>query len=190
MRAYAGRQFVPFLWWSLVWPGREANSRPTVREADTLPTEPTRHGTTIMYRLAHIWANFLYCTSCYIQIEFLTIMWPFLDVDLFVRLAVLQHPEPPPPTIHGPVHMLCMFEWCNMKHRTADLYKRSFAICYSSNNLFWNTKDVHETFAEQNKIIQQFWYLHYNGMAVGTGGGQDGGQLPPPPFCQPKKLKV
>ena len=24
---------------------REANSRPTVREADTLPTEPTRHGT-------------------------------------------------------------------------------------------------------------------------------------------------
>ena len=44
MHAYAGRQFVPFLWWSLVWPGREANSRPTVREADTLPTEPTRHG--------------------------------------------------------------------------------------------------------------------------------------------------
>ena len=25
-------------------PDREANSRPTVREADTLPTEPTRHG--------------------------------------------------------------------------------------------------------------------------------------------------
>ena len=45
MRAYAGRQFAPFLWWSLVWPGREANSRPTVREADTLPTEPPRHGT-------------------------------------------------------------------------------------------------------------------------------------------------
>ena len=45
MHAYAGRQFVPFLWWSLVWPGREANSRPTVREADTLPTEPARHGT-------------------------------------------------------------------------------------------------------------------------------------------------
>ena len=44
MHAYAGRQFVPFLWWSLVWPGREANSRPTVREADTPPTEPTRHG--------------------------------------------------------------------------------------------------------------------------------------------------
>ena len=44
LRAYAGRQFVPFLWWSLVWPSREANSRPTVREADTLPTEPTRHG--------------------------------------------------------------------------------------------------------------------------------------------------
>ena len=44
MHAYAGRQFVPFLWWSLVWPGREANSRPTVREADTLPTEPNQHG--------------------------------------------------------------------------------------------------------------------------------------------------
>ena len=44
MRAYAGRQFAPFLWWSLVWPGRETNSRPTVREADTLPTEPNQHG--------------------------------------------------------------------------------------------------------------------------------------------------
>ena len=44
MHAYAGRQSVPFLWWSLVWPGREANSRPTVWEADTLPTEPTGHG--------------------------------------------------------------------------------------------------------------------------------------------------
>ena len=42
--ACVSMQFVPFLWWSLVWPGREANSRPTVREADTLPTEPTRHG--------------------------------------------------------------------------------------------------------------------------------------------------
>ena len=38
---HAERQFVPFLWWSLVWPGREANSRPTVREADTLTTKPT-----------------------------------------------------------------------------------------------------------------------------------------------------
>ena len=44
MHAYAGRQFVPFLWWSLVWPGREANSRPTVRETDTLTTKPTRSG--------------------------------------------------------------------------------------------------------------------------------------------------
>ena len=44
MHVYAGRQCVPFLWLSLVWPGREANSRPTVREADTLPTEPTRQG--------------------------------------------------------------------------------------------------------------------------------------------------
>ena len=51
MHAYAGRQFVPFLWWSLVWPGREANSRPTVREADTLPTEPTRHGQRFKYNL-------------------------------------------------------------------------------------------------------------------------------------------
>ena len=42
MHAYAGRQFVQSLWWSLVWPGREANSRPTVREADMLLTEPTR----------------------------------------------------------------------------------------------------------------------------------------------------
>ena len=28
----------------LVWPGREANSRPIVWEADTLTTKPTRHG--------------------------------------------------------------------------------------------------------------------------------------------------
>ena len=27
-----------------LWYDEEANSRPTVREADTLPTEPTRHG--------------------------------------------------------------------------------------------------------------------------------------------------
>ena len=37
-------QFVPFLWWSLVWPGREANSRLTVWEADMLTTKPNRHG--------------------------------------------------------------------------------------------------------------------------------------------------
>ena len=40
----AGRQFVPFLWWSLVWPRWDANSRPTVWEVDTLTTKPTRHG--------------------------------------------------------------------------------------------------------------------------------------------------
>ena len=33
--------FYDGLWYD---PGREANSRPTVREADTLPTEPTQHG--------------------------------------------------------------------------------------------------------------------------------------------------
>ena len=45
MRAYAGRQFVPFLWWSLVWPGREANSRlPCERR-----TEPTRHGLSFFF---------------------------------------------------------------------------------------------------------------------------------------------
>ena len=33
-----------------LWYGREANSQPTVREADTLPTEPTRHGE-INYKL-------------------------------------------------------------------------------------------------------------------------------------------
>ena len=49
LRAYAGRQLVPILRWSLVWPGREVNSRPTVREAVTLPTEPTRHGLTLQY---------------------------------------------------------------------------------------------------------------------------------------------
>ena len=38
LRAMHGGSLYHFLWWSLVWPGREANSRPTVREADTLPT--------------------------------------------------------------------------------------------------------------------------------------------------------
>ena len=60
MRAYAGRQFVPFLWWSLVWPGREGNSRPTVREADTLPTEPTRHGLLLFERsLGSLWYDYV-----------------------------------------------------------------------------------------------------------------------------------
>ena len=37
--------FYDGLWYDpVVSLGREANSRPTVREADTLPTEPTRHG--------------------------------------------------------------------------------------------------------------------------------------------------
>ena len=60
MHAYARRQFVPFLWWSLVWPSREANSRPTMREADTLPTEPTRHGQHYLIKQS-IW-SLLYCT--------------------------------------------------------------------------------------------------------------------------------
>ena len=34
----AGRQFVPFLWWSLVWPGRGMNPRPTACD-DTLITK-------------------------------------------------------------------------------------------------------------------------------------------------------
>ena len=33
-----------FLCWPLVWPGLDANPRPTVWEADTLTTKPTRHG--------------------------------------------------------------------------------------------------------------------------------------------------
>ena len=40
----AGRQFVPFLWWSLVWPGRDSNPWPTVWEADMLITTLARHG--------------------------------------------------------------------------------------------------------------------------------------------------
>ena len=38
----AGMQFVAFLWWSLVLPDRDANPRPTAREADTLTTKPTQ----------------------------------------------------------------------------------------------------------------------------------------------------
>ena len=35
--------FVPFLWWSLVWPGWDANPRPTVWEGDTITTKPTQN---------------------------------------------------------------------------------------------------------------------------------------------------
>ena len=35
-------------WWFLVWPGRDANLRPTVWEADTLTTKPTRHGASVV----------------------------------------------------------------------------------------------------------------------------------------------
>ena len=45
----AGKQFVAFLWWSLVLPGRDANPQPTVWEADMLTTKPTQHG------LKNIW---------------------------------------------------------------------------------------------------------------------------------------
>ena len=41
--AYACSQFVQFLWWSLVWPGRDANPWPTMWEADMLTTKPTWH---------------------------------------------------------------------------------------------------------------------------------------------------
>ena len=64
MHAYAGRQFVPFLWWSLVWPGREANSRPTVREADTLPTKMKR-GYMPHYEINKIVVNMLIQISLY-----------------------------------------------------------------------------------------------------------------------------
>ena len=37
----AGSQFVPFLWWSFVWPGWGMNQRPAW-EADTLTTKPSR----------------------------------------------------------------------------------------------------------------------------------------------------
>ena len=63
LRAMQGGSLYHFLWWSLVWPGREANSRPTVREVDTLQTETTRHGevfyikwmTWIWYMILYIW---------------------------------------------------------------------------------------------------------------------------------------
>ena len=77
MRAYAGRQFVPFLWWSLVWPGREANSRPTVWEADTLPTEPTRHG-----HLSVQWNS-----SCEANL-FVPEKWPYKRGDLLSGVKI------------------------------------------------------------------------------------------------------
>ena len=64
MHAYAGRQFLPFLWWSLVWPGREANSWPTVREADMLPTEPTRHCCLGLTSFLNIWGHIATVPAC------------------------------------------------------------------------------------------------------------------------------
>ena len=37
----AGRQFVPFLWWSFVWIGQGANPRPNAYESNTLITKPS-----------------------------------------------------------------------------------------------------------------------------------------------------
>ena len=57
----AGRQFVPFLWWSLVWTSQGTNLRPIAWEADTLTTKPSR--------CVFIWvkltscANILYSSS-------------------------------------------------------------------------------------------------------------------------------
>ena len=79
MHAYAGRQFVPFLWWSLVWPGREANSRPTVREADTLPTEPTRQG--------HSLSCSKYETMSYYPLIHLTVATVLLEFEPKLRAA-------------------------------------------------------------------------------------------------------
>ena len=44
MCAMQGGSLYHFYDGSLVWPGREANSRPTVWGADMLTTQPTRHG--------------------------------------------------------------------------------------------------------------------------------------------------
>ena len=45
MRAcHAGKHSVPFLWLSLVWPGRDANPQHIVWEVDTLTNKPTRRG--------------------------------------------------------------------------------------------------------------------------------------------------
>ena len=64
MRTYAGRQLVPFLWWSLVWPGRDANSRPSVWEADTLTTKPTRHGPLYNIKIWHVFSLTKIYPSC------------------------------------------------------------------------------------------------------------------------------
>ena len=40
---HAGSQFVPYLWWSSVWPGWDANPRPTTWEVDMLITKPFQH---------------------------------------------------------------------------------------------------------------------------------------------------
>ena len=58
----AGRQFVPFLWWSLVWLGRDANPQPTMWEADMLTTKPTQHRISVVictFRLLKLY-NFEY----------------------------------------------------------------------------------------------------------------------------------
>ena len=136
MHAYAGRQFVPFLWWSLVWPGREANSRPTVREADTIPTEPTRHGTTcrswralrhlaFKWRILGIQLNFLlkwpWCPSPIHGIRPGAMRSPTYIHCTFTRgpeipLYIIVDPEPWGPQhlymvhSHGALSSLCMVE--------------------------------------------------------------------------------
>ena len=57
LHAMQGGIFVPFLWWLLVLPSREANSQPTVWEADTLTTKPVRHGYTNRYKNPDLWLH-------------------------------------------------------------------------------------------------------------------------------------
>ena len=86
MHAYAGRQFVPFLWWSLVWPGREANSR-TVREADTLPTEPTRHGFDLCQVLMRYHYRYIYT----IMLPLVYGFWLYASIHIYFLLFYFNY---------------------------------------------------------------------------------------------------
>ena len=52
----AGRRFVPFLWWSLLWPGCGTNPGPTTWEVDTLTIKLTLHFV-LHYRPPYKWAD-------------------------------------------------------------------------------------------------------------------------------------
>ena len=115
MRAYAGRHFVPFLWWSLVWPSRDANPRPTVWESDTLTTKLTQHS---LLRFNMALTSEVISQQCLLVA---IVFWPICSHTLmsFHRHRT-WHPTLSQFTDTGPIYY-CAIHWCELSHCNTQL---------------------------------------------------------------------